>query len=135
MSVYFQTAAAGVASVIMNALLKFQSAFVFWIGHPKVAAQAPVPSVVLRVFEPVSPLARAIFNLAITSGVILALIFGIVAGTIVDKLTMTSSGAFEPLIDGSTMAVAETRRHSGIVRVISPLVLAENGRNALNRRC
>jgi hypothetical protein len=41
----------------------------------------------------------------------------IIAGTIVGKLTMTSSGALEPLIEGSTKAIAEVRRHSGICKV------------------
>jgi len=41
----------------------------------------------------------------------------ILAGTIVEKLTLTSCGVFEPLTKGSTKPVAEVRRHDGIVRV------------------
>jgi hypothetical protein len=40
----------------------------------------------------------------------------IIAGTITEKLTLTSCGAFEALTEGSTKPVAEVRRHHGIVR-------------------
>lgn len=39
----------------------------------------------------------------------------ILTGVIVEKLTLTSCGVFEALTEGSTMPVAETRRHAGIV--------------------
>jgi hypothetical protein len=42
----------------------------------------------------------------------------ILAGTIVEKMTLTSSGAFEPMTEGSTRQVADVRRHAGIVRVL-----------------
>jgi hypothetical protein len=42
----------------------------------------------------------------------------LLAAPIVEKLTLTSSGAFEPLTDGSTKAVVEIRTHAGIVRVM-----------------
>ncbi|SRR5579871_1212832 len=38
----------------------------------------------------------------------------IIAGTIVERLTMTSSGAFEPATEGSTKPIIE-RSHAGIV--------------------
>ena len=40
----------------------------------------------------------------------------IIGGTITERLTLSSCGIFEPLTPESTKAVAEIRRHSGIVR-------------------
>jgi hypothetical protein len=40
----------------------------------------------------------------------------ILASAIIEKFTMTSSGALAPLVEGSTAAVAEVRHHAGIVR-------------------
>jgi hypothetical protein len=42
----------------------------------------------------------------------------IIAGSIFDYPTLTSSGAFEPLTAESTKPVAEVRRHVGITRVL-----------------
>jgi hypothetical protein len=42
----------------------------------------------------------------------------ILPGTITEALTLTSSGAFEPLTEGSTTAVAQVRHHAGIARVL-----------------
>jgi len=41
----------------------------------------------------------------------------ILASAITEKLTLTSCGVFEPLTPDSTKAVAEIRRHEGIVKV------------------
>ena len=41
----------------------------------------------------------------------------ILAGTVVEKFTLTSSGIFERMVEGSTKAVASIRTHAGIVRV------------------
>jgi hypothetical protein len=41
----------------------------------------------------------------------------ILASAIVEELTLSSSGALVPLTEGSTKAVAEVRRHAGIVKV------------------
>jgi hypothetical protein len=40
----------------------------------------------------------------------------ILASAIIEKFTMTSSGALASLVDGSTAAVAEVRHHAGIVK-------------------
>jgi hypothetical protein len=42
----------------------------------------------------------------------------ILAAPIVERVTLTSSGAFEPLTPDSTKAVAEIRTHAGIARVM-----------------
>jgi hypothetical protein len=42
----------------------------------------------------------------------------LLATPITERLTLTSSGAFQPLTDGSTEAVVEIRTHVGIVRVM-----------------
>ena len=39
----------------------------------------------------------------------------IIGGHIVEKLTLTSSGAFEPLTEGSTKAV-QIRTHAGVIQ-------------------
>jgi hypothetical protein len=41
----------------------------------------------------------------------------ILPSAIVERLTMTSSGALVPIAVGSTAAVSEVRRHAGITRV------------------
>jgi hypothetical protein len=41
----------------------------------------------------------------------------ILASALTERLTMTSSGGYEPMTEGSTKAVAEIRTHAGIVRV------------------
>ena len=41
----------------------------------------------------------------------------IIAGQIVERLTLTSCGIFEPMTEGSTKPIAETRTHAGIARV------------------
>src|SRR5258708_3657066 len=41
----------------------------------------------------------------------------ILATTIVEQFTLTAAGEFEPLVEGSTKPVAQTRRHAGIVKV------------------
>jgi hypothetical protein len=40
----------------------------------------------------------------------------ILSGAIVEHFTLTSSGAFEPLSPNSTKAIAQSRRHAGIVK-------------------
>jgi hypothetical protein len=40
----------------------------------------------------------------------------ILASAIIEKFTMTSSGALAPLVEGSTAAVAEVRHHAGIAK-------------------
>jgi hypothetical protein len=42
----------------------------------------------------------------------------IIAGTITERLTLTSRGIFEALTEGSTKPVAEVRRHVGICKVL-----------------
>ena len=42
----------------------------------------------------------------------------ILAHAIEQKLTLTSSGAYEMLTEGSTMPVAQIRTHAGIARVL-----------------
>jgi hypothetical protein len=42
----------------------------------------------------------------------------ILADAIVQKLTLTSSGEFEEMTEGSTKPVAEVRHHVGIARVL-----------------
>lgn len=69
----------------MNALLEFQSTLLSWMENARAEVQAQ-PSGVLRVFEPDSPQARAIFHLGIITSIILALIFSVVAGIIVYAL-------------------------------------------------
>jgi hypothetical protein len=41
----------------------------------------------------------------------------ILPNAIVQRLTLTSSGAFEEMIEGSTKAVAQVRHHAGIATV------------------
>jgi hypothetical protein len=41
----------------------------------------------------------------------------ILAAAIVEQFTLAADGEFEPLVEGSTKPVAQTRRHAGIVRV------------------
>jgi hypothetical protein len=41
----------------------------------------------------------------------------IIAGSITERLTLTSCGIFEVLTPESTKAVTEVRRHAGIARV------------------
>ncbi len=37
---------------------------------------------------------------------------------IIERFTLTADGEFEPLVEGSTKPVAQTRRHAGIVKVL-----------------
>jgi hypothetical protein len=41
----------------------------------------------------------------------------ILAAAIVERFTLSADGEFEPLVEGSTKPVAQTRRHAGIVKV------------------
>jgi hypothetical protein len=41
----------------------------------------------------------------------------ILPAAIVEQFTLAADGEFEPLIEGSTKPVAQTRRHAGIVKV------------------
>ena len=42
----------------------------------------------------------------------------IVAAAITERFTLTADGEFEAQVEGSTKAVAQTRRHGGIVKVL-----------------
>jgi hypothetical protein len=42
----------------------------------------------------------------------------LLANAVSQRLSLTSSGAFEEMTEGSTKAVAEIRTHAGIVRVV-----------------
>jgi hypothetical protein len=41
----------------------------------------------------------------------------ILANVIIEQFTMSANGEFEPLVEGSTKPVAQTRRHAGIAKV------------------
>ncbi|MGJ4939303.1 hypothetical protein ACQR1W_01915 [Bradyrhizobium sp. HKCCYLS1011] len=41
----------------------------------------------------------------------------IIAGTITERLSLTSCGVFEPLVDGSTKTIVRFMRHAGIHKV------------------
>jgi hypothetical protein len=41
----------------------------------------------------------------------------ILATAIIEQFTLTADGEFEPLVEGSTLPIAETRTHAGICRV------------------
>jgi cytochrome c oxidase subunit 2 len=71
---------------MMNVLLHVQSTLRSGIENPDAAHLFPSLSAVLRVFEPGSPQARAIFDLGVVASIIFALIFAIVAGIILYAL-------------------------------------------------
>jgi hypothetical protein len=41
----------------------------------------------------------------------------ILPAAIIERFTLNAGGEFEPLVEGSTKPVAQTRRHAGIVKV------------------
>jgi hypothetical protein len=44
-------------------------------------------------------------------------VLGIAREKIVERFTLTADGECEPLVEGSTKSIAQTRRHAGIVKV------------------
>jgi hypothetical protein len=40
----------------------------------------------------------------------------ILPAAIIERFTLTADGEFEPLVEGSSKPIAQTRRHAGIVR-------------------
>jgi hypothetical protein len=42
----------------------------------------------------------------------------ILAAAITERFTLTADGEFEALVEGSTKAVAQGRRHAGVIKVL-----------------